>query len=263
VTGCLLLYGKAVTPFCYFRGVPNSFFQFKQFTVRQDRCAMKVCTDACLFGAWVTDELLRQAPVRPQILDIGAGTGLLALMVAQKHPRAVIDAVEINPEAASQAAENFAASPWSDRLHVHPIPVQEFYTPSRHRYDVILANPPFYANDLKSGNTGRNLALHSEKLNFFELLSVVERHLAPHGVFAVLLPYQRTAEFIRTAHEKSLYPFQRVSVRQSAIHAFFRSMVSFSRTPAVVIETELTITAENGGYTPAFARLLQDFYLYL
>src|SRR3954469_11797521 len=124
----------------------NNYFSFKQFIIHQDKCAMKVCTDACLFGAYVADRF-QITNSKFHVLDIGAGTGLLSLMLAQKNSTVQIDAVEIDKAASEQAKENFKHSLWRDRLHIHHQPIQEF---GMNTYNLIISNPPFYENDLKS-----------------------------------------------------------------------------------------------------------------
>ncbi|MEO8711563.1 MAG: methyltransferase, partial [Parafilimonas sp.] len=172
--------------------MPNDYFRFKQFIITQDKCAMKVCTDACLFGAWAAHNPQLEAS---NILDIGTGTGLLSLIYAQKNMHASIDAIEIDEAAVQQARENFEASIWKERLHVYNTSIQQFATSSNKKYDVIICNPPFYENDLKSENKQRNLALHSDALTLEELISDVDLLLGDDGSFFVLLPFHRTKYF--------------------------------------------------------------------
>jgi tRNA1Val (adenine37-N6)-methyltransferase len=239
--------------------MPNTYFEFKQFTVHQDKSAMKVCTDACLFGAYVADRFQRTKP-KFNVLDIGAGTGLLSLMLAQKNEDAKIDAVEIDRAAAEQARENFKASPWKDRLHIHHQPIQEF---GFNTYDLIISNPPFYENDLKSDNTKRNLALHSSALGLDDLLDVVQKHISAHGKFAVLLPYHRSANFINHAQLKDLFLLEEISVKQTSRHPYFRSMLLFGKDKVQVKHSDLCIKEANDQYSKEFIELLKDYYLNL
>ena len=218
---------------------------------------MKVCTDACLFGSIPPALPLRDL----RILDIGAGTGLLSLMYAQKHPDAMIDAVEIDPSTAEQAADNFAASPWRNRLKVYNTPVQEFKPPNG--YDVIISNPPFFDNDLKSSDAKRNLALHSEGLSLEELVVSIDRLLKYDGCFGVLLPYHRTEYFEKLAVANDFYPTQKILVKQSPTHNYFRGILFFSRKKDIGFEKEIVIQDTSKKYTPEFVELLRDYYLYL
>src|SRR5437868_10338543 len=188
--------------------MPNKYFQFKQFTIHQDHCAMKVCTDACLFGALVA-EVASEAGQRPtandqrsttNFLDIGTGTGLLSLMLAQKHPAADIDAVEINTGSALQAKENFNSTKWRYSLNIFPSDIKNFITEKK--YDLIISNPPFFEDDLLSEIEATNLAKHDAGLTLKELLEVVQRHLHTAGLFAVLLPHHRVQYFQSEALEQ-------------------------------------------------------------
>ncbi|GAB3829395.1 methyltransferase [Pontibacter rugosus] len=176
----------------------NSYFQFKQFRVEQEKCAMKVCTDSCVFGAYV------EVAEAERILDIGAGTGLLSLMVAQRS-KAVIDAVEINPEAQLQAQENFNSSPWAERLLLHPMSLQEFSKQKPPTYDVILSNPPFFLSSLKSPDAARNTAKHTGELLFEDIISFAQQHLAMQGSLYLLLPPDEALYFAKLAEAAALY----------------------------------------------------------
>jgi tRNA1Val (adenine37-N6)-methyltransferase len=237
----------------------NNYFEFKQFTVRHDQCAMKVCTDACLFGAFVADKFQKTSH-RFRVLDIGSGTGLLSLMLAQKILTAEIDAVEIERAAAEQAKDNFRHSPWKERLHVHHQAIQQF---GINTYDLIISNPPFYENDLKSGNVKRNLALHGSALGLDDLLDVIQKHISAQGKFAVLLPYHRSANFINHAQLKDFYLSDEVSVKQTPRHPYFRSMLVFGRNKVQVKHSDLCIKEANEEYSTEFTGLLKDYYLAL
>ncbi|HYK46790.1 MAG TPA: methyltransferase [Parafilimonas sp.] len=222
---------------------------------------MKVCTDACLFAAWVA-----QGPqlAARSIMDIGAGTGLLSLMYAQKKPAAIIDAVEIDEAASKQAKENFDASPWNDRLNTYNLSIQQFTSTTTKRYDVIFSNPPFYENELETEDQKRNVALHSSALSFEDLLSAVDQLLANDGSFFVLLPYHRTKVFEELAAKKNLFVKEKILVKQTSEHNYFRCMLCLTRKPAAAInQTDITIMGSDNKYTRAFVQLLKDYYLYL
>ncbi len=165
----------------------NNYFKFKQFTIQQGGCAMKVTTDACLFGAWVASNIQENLYYIKRILDIGTGTGLLSVMLAQQSP-AYIDSVEIDTDAAQQAQTNFKGVLWQGGLKVYETAIQHFIGKP---YDFIITNPPFFDNDLKSDDVKRNLALHSSALSLEELLANITRLLLPTGQFAILLPFHR------------------------------------------------------------------------
>ncbi|MDD2791805.1 MAG: methyltransferase [Sediminibacterium sp.] len=239
----------------------NHYFQFKEFTVNQDACAMKVCTDSCLFGAWVASILGQQQLPVQQILDIGTGTGLLALMLAQQVP-ATIDAVEIDAAAAQQAIANFSAAPWSSRLRVTQSTVQEFAVTTARQYDFIIINPPFFENDLQSEQENRNLALHSKALKLTELINALQKLLKPEGQFAILLPFSRCAYFKTAAEKSGFYPNRELLVKQTTGHDFFRSMLIFGRQTLAVVPEEMAIK-QGPDYTNGFRELLTPYYLTL
>ncbi len=235
----------------------NHYFQFKQFTVRQQHCAMKVCTDACLFGGWVAH--FASAPTWKSILDVGTGTGLLSLMLAQKT-QAYITAIEIDEAAALQATANFKSSPWSSRLHLIHKDVRSYTTGLT--FDLVVSNPPFFENDLQSQNPKRNIALHSSSLSSTSLMEHVAKLTGAQGKVALLLPYQRTEIFMQLALQHGLHIQYLCHVRQTEKHPFFRSMVCVGRDRQKTVTNEITIK-ENREYSNAFKRLLQEYYLHL
>lgn len=237
----------------------NNHFSFKQFTIHQERCAMKVCTDACLFGAWVANRAGKEDSIK-NILDIGTGTGLLGLMLAQKNT-ASVDAVELDAGAAAQASENFNTSPWKERLQVFNSGIETFDCSKK--YDLIISNPPFFEDDLKSVNEQRNAAMHSTTLNLEALLVQIERLLKTGGFAAVLIPYHRSGYFEKLLAEKNFFVHELMHVKQSVKHDFFRSQYYFSREPAKKEITELAIRNGEGEYSVAFTDLLKDYYLKL
>ncbi len=239
--------------------MPNQYFQFKQFTIDQDQCAMKVCTDSCLFGAWVADYLDQEKNNRQYILDIGTGTGLLALLIAQKT-NAHIDAVETEEAASIQASNNFAASPWSKKLQTYNSSFQLFKTTIPNSYDFIISNPPFFENNLKSNNQLKNLALHSNELTLSDLILQIQFHLKLNGQFAILLPFDRSTYFIDKAQKAGFYIQSIINVKQTPKHPFFRSMMLFGYNSSPTITKEIIIK-ENNEYTTEFRDLLSAYYL--
>jgi tRNA1Val (adenine37-N6)-methyltransferase len=236
----------------------NHFFQFKQFKIEQEHCAMKVCTDACLFGAWVVDYLLqRQNPNAIKILDIGTGTGLLSLMTAQEI-NCKIDAIEIDQAAASQAEENFTASSFASKIHLYETDIKTWK--SQNTYDFILSNPPFYEKDLTSPDAKRNLALHSTTLNVSELIKIIDQKLQQDGIAAILLPYHRKEEMIQLALNRKFFLQASADIKQSSKHSFFRTFLLFSRKKETPLSEEIIIQ-DNRVYSDRFIALLKNYYL--
>jgi tRNA1Val (adenine37-N6)-methyltransferase len=238
----------------------NTYFQFKQFIVHQEKAAMKVCTDACLFGAWVAEKI--QKSKIESALDIGTGTGLLSLMLAQKTDT-LIDAIEIDEAAAQQASANFKASPWDSRLKIHATSIQQFNQKSTKHYDVIVSNPPFFEESLRSNNEKKNLAKHTRELSFEELSIIVSQQLKIDGAFYILLPYHEFQKFNKVANAQNLFLKQQVNIRQTDKHIFFRTIGVYSKEQVLnnmIDEIEIKI---NNEYSPQFIELLKDYYLHL
>ena len=240
--------------------MPNNYFQFKQFTVHQEYAALKVSTDSCLFGAWAAEYVRSKMHDISCMLDIGAGTGLLMLILAQKSDE-IIDGIEIDEPSYKQAKENIEASIWKDRLNLFLGDVKQFQVTKK--YEFIISNPPFYEGDLKSDASNRNIAMHDDGLKLEELLQVVAANLSAEGSFSVLLPYHRADIFVRTAEGKNLHLTKRMNVKQSVTHSCFRTMLLFERKKTEVLVQELSIKNTSNEYTELFAELLKDYYLYL
>jgi tRNA1Val (adenine37-N6)-methyltransferase len=241
--------------------MPNNYFQFKQFTIYQDRCALKVSTDSCVFGAWVAKKAGSFEYHVSRCLDIGAGSGLLMLMLAQQFPGS-IDGIEIDAASCEQATENIAGSNWFNRLQLFHDDVKLFSLP--HRYDLIISNPPFFEDDLKSANTKYNFAKHSDGLTLQDLLEVTERNLSDKGVFAVLLPYHRTAYFEQLAASYGLFVSDKLSIRQSLQHPHFRTALLMNRkSRGEAKKEELVIRQSPEVYSHTFIALLKNYYLHL
>lgn len=238
----------------------NTFFKFKQFTVHQGLCAMKVCTDACIQGAFTAQYLVDKNTTVPAILDIGAGTGLLSLMLAQRIP-ATITAVELDPDAAQQALANFGASPWADRLSLTQTDVRKMA--SGLQYDFIITNPPFYESALKSGHAQKDQAMHATHLSYKELIAAIDRLLSPSGEVCILLPYAVFEIFRELALVAGFQLREVLYIRQSVNHGFFRAVGIFGRSVEHATVKEMSIHDENRLYTNSFALLLTPYYLYL
>ncbi len=228
-------------------------FRFKQFSVAHDRCAMKVNTDGVLLGAWsdVSDA--------HQILDIGTGTGVIALMLAQRNPRAAITAIDIDGDAYDQSTENALASPWAHRVSVLHTALQDM--PDGVRYDLIVSNPPYFINDYTSADAQRNAARHSTTLSYDELIAGIARLLFSNGRASIILPYFNVEQFLIHAAEKALYLTRRTDV--IAVHGRdpYVSMLCLSRSHGSIHRDTITIQNESGAYTDEYRHLTQDFYL--
>jgi tRNA1Val (adenine37-N6)-methyltransferase len=246
----------------------NTYFQFKQFTIHQDRCAMKVTTDACLFGAWVASEV-NSHPASggtkvKNVLDVGAGTGLLSVMFAQQNPASIIDTIEVDNDAYEQAKENIGASPFAERIHIIHADVRDFFPEKK--YDFIISNPPFYEKELRSSNQKKNIAHHHSSLVLKELLSVIKLNLTTEGLFYLLLPYKRNQEIKAALFENDLSILKIIFVRQSTRHDYFRIMLAAKIKNEREIETmidEISIWNDEQQYTNAFKELLKNYYLSL
>lgn len=237
--------------------MPNAYFQFKQFTIYQDQCAMKVCTDTCILGAWFALKI----PTCSSVLDIGSGTGLLMLMLAQKN-KSEIDGIEIDLPSYKQLKENISKSKWKEYLRVFPGDVRTFSFSLK--YDFIIVNPPFFEGDLESSSAEKNIAKHSKALTFDELITVIDNNLLSSGSFGILLPYHRTEMFEELAWKNNFFVREKLLVRQTAGHNYFRSIMHFSRNKVKSgMNAELTIQNADGAYTSEFVELMRDYYLNL
>jgi len=234
--------------------MPKPEFRFKRFTIRQEHSALKVGTDGVLFGAWVNYADAQR------ILDIGTGTGLLALIAAQRNATAHIDAVEIDDASAQQAVENAVASPWADRVRVHRMDVRRMR--SGEPYDLIICNPPYYAGYSTSPDERIGLAKHSGELLFPELLTVVKDLLSAEGRFAVIIPMNREGEFLREASRVGLFPIRRCAVRYVAHRPAKRLLLELDRSGSEVQDTAITVEATGPfDYTSEYRALISDLML--
>ncbi len=236
----------------------NSWFQFKKFTVHQQHAAMKVTTDSCLFGAM-------QPHFQPsdgiKMLDIGAGTGLLSLMVAQYNPGACITAVEIDKGTAKEATENIIASPFSRNIKVINTDIVKFLPDEKYHH--IICNPPFYENQLSSQSKQKNIAHHAESLTMEILVPLIKKWLTPTGTASLLIPFYRENEVIQLGILEKLFNTTIIRIKQTPAHTPFRSILFFSQKKVECCQAEITIRDKENQYTPEFQALLQPFYLNL
>jgi tRNA1Val (adenine37-N6)-methyltransferase len=238
-------------------------FRFKQFTIEQDRCAMKVGTDGVLLGAWAS---LEHNPF--SILDIGTGTGVIALMLAQRSSAELIDALEIDEEAYEQAVENFENSDWGDRLFCYHAAFDEFVEEMQdegmeeeEKYDLIISNPPFYSADYSSGDAKRDQARFAEALPFEELLEGVSLLLSKRGKFSVILPHSEEEKFLSLASNFGLFPERITRVKGTPDSPPKRSLLGMSFLEGKPEVDELVIETARHQYTAEYVELVKNFYL--
>ena len=252
-------------------------FSFKKFSVEQDRTAMKIGTDGVLLGSWTPIE---NNPF--SILDIGTGSGIIALMLAQRSSADQIDALEIDEDAYEQAVDNFENSPWNDRLFCFHAGLDEFVdqpeddpSPENYRdelaqqYDLIVCNPPFYSEDYKSSNDQRDLARFQDAMPFEDLIKAAALLLSENGIFSVIIPFKEESTFLAIAAAYELFPVKITRVKGTPTSEIKRSLLAFSRNalPAGRKETpnfsidELIIETARHIYTPEYIALTKDFYL--
>jgi len=234
--------------------MPNNYFHFRQFTIHQDRCAMKVGTDGVLLGAWAN------AKHAKRILDIGTGTGLIALMLAQRS-NAIIDAIEIDYDAALQASENVRLSPWNKRIRVIHTSFQE-YCNTQAKYDLIVTNPPYFIHALRAPDKKRSLARHNHTLEHKSLIEGVHALLDSEGFFTIILPAAGFDVFSTLMSQYQLYISRRTNVLSKQGSSYNRILAEFSGNPVHKNETDLII--ESGGrhqYSLQYIELTKDYYL--
>ena len=231
-------------------------FTFKQFHINHDKCAMKVGTDGTLIGAW-TD-----LPTScRRILDIGTGSGLIAIMAAQRHPNALISAIDIDADCVAQTKENIEACPWSDRIEADHTSLQDFNP--EHKFDVIISNPPYFVDSQLPPDQQRSMARHTATLSFKELTDGVLRLLAPKGRFSLILPPAETERFLSAARGR-LFITRRTEIHSTPTSGVKRVMTELQTDPpAEPAISEQIIIEDNGmlGYSDKYKALTKDFYL--
>lgn len=217
---------------------------------------MKVGTDGVLLGAWTS---VTSDP--ESILDIGAGTGLLALMLAQRTNAETIEAIEIDVDAFEQCVENFESAPWADRLFCYHAGLDEFVDEIEDKYDVIVSNPPFYAEEVASGNASRDMARQMQSLPLEELVEAVSNLLAPEGVFSTIIPYKETERFLQLGAQWKLFPNRITRVKGNSASNFKRSLLECSFRKSEIVEDDLIIELQRHKYTKEYIALTKEFYL--
>jgi tRNA1Val (adenine37-N6)-methyltransferase len=233
----------------------NNYFKFKQFTISQDRCAMKVGTDGVLLGAWADCENAKT------ILDIGTGTGLIALMLAQRST-AHIDAIEIDQSASEQAGENVTKSPWETRISVINKSLQQFTEQIDKKYDLIVSNPPFFQNSLYAPNQSRTNARHNASLEYEDILDASLKLLSNNGMLSLILPYLEGTMFIVKAAGKGLYCVRQTNILPNPGKAPKRLLLEFTKIKKPLVEQEIIIELnKRHEYSDAYKNLTRDFYL--
>lgn len=217
---------------------------------------MKIGTDGVLLGAWTP---LENTPY--SIMDIGAGTGIIALMLAQRSTAEQIDAMEIDDDAYEQAVDNFENSPWGDRLFCYHAGLDEFMEEPEDEYDLIVSNPPFYTEDYTSGDEQRDKARFTASLPFEDLVEAAALLLSDNGIFSVIIPFKEEKNFVALAKEFDLFPFKITRVKGTPTTDIKRSMLAFSRDERQLATDELIIETARHEYTPEYITLTKDFYL--
>ena len=233
--------------------MPNPYFAFKQFTVRHDRCAMKVGTDGVLLGAWTDLSHSRR------ILDIGTGTGLIALMLAQRCMDARITAIDLDSAAVEQAQENIQASPWKDRIEALQQDICTYHPNGT--FDTIVSNPPYFIDSLKCPDGQRSTARHTDTLDADRLIGKVSELLTSDGRFSIILPAEQTEDLIRVAGEKGLHPSRQTWVITRPGLSPKRILMEFRKIPVMLQPDELVIELERHVYSEEYIALTQEFYL--
>lgn len=236
----------------------NDYFSFKQFTIHQDRCAMKVGTDGVLLG------VLAPTIDSGRILDIGTGTGLVGIMLSQRCPQAIVTGVELDANAAKQAEENATSTGW--KIKIINKSIQDFSSQCEEKFDLIVSNPPYFINSLKAPEKNRNTARHTDELSFEELIESAEKLLSEEGKFSVIIPYSEEENFIGIANKRNLIAVSSVRIIPKVGKDPKRSVITFckckNKINCNINVTELVIEKEERHcYSDEFKKLTADFYL--
>lgn len=237
--------------------MPNAYFSFKQFTVFHDKCALKVCTDSCLFGAWA----VAYTNEAHSVLDIGSGSGLLSLILAQQT-HAKITGVELDESSYLQSIQNIKHSPWPDKIKMIHGDCKNFFPAEK--FDFIICNPPFYEQMLSSEKNNEKQAKHDATFLLSDLISIFNRLITPEGKMAILFPYYRKEELLKAMSLNGYFLHAGLDIRPAPQKDNFRFAAIFNRTKSVdSTEIAISIKDELHHYTPEFKALLKDYYLCL
>lgn len=243
----------------------NTVFRFKQFAINQDRTPMKVGTDGVLLGCIAKSDT--EADAHINILDIGTGTGLVAIMLAQRYGNAKVTAVEIDPDAAAQAAENCEASPFGGRIRVERGDIKEFKSAGGERFDLIVSNPPYFTESLQCPDGRRNMARHAVGLTYSDLMRAAANLLSDHGRIAIIIPYDSAAPLTEAAREAGLAPVRLTTIYSNKRKPPRRAVCQFAREEETTKEglilekNELTLLNLDGSNTTEYQEIAKDFYL--
>jgi len=231
-------------------------FHFKKFSIDDSKAAMKIGTDSVLLGSWTF------CCAESRILDIGTGSGILAIMMAQRSQNAQIDAVEIDPEAAELAKLNVQLSPWSDRIQIFNSSIQKFSSETKNSYNLIICNPPFFTDSLKAPDKARNLARHNDTLPIKDLLECTSKLLTEDGKAAFIIPADAYENWKNEASKHQLFPEHLMWVKSSPAHKAHRTMIMFSRkNQNTISEDMLTIYSTEKIHSQEYQKLTSEFYL--
>ena len=231
----------------------RSLFEFKQFSLYHGNPGLKISTEACLFGAWAS------LKARGNCLDIGTGCGLLASMLAQANPTCSVNALEIHPEVAKVASENFQNSPFKGRLQAIEANLLTFNPDEK--FDFICSNPPFFTNHLASTDEAKHMAIHADHLSPAELAASIERLLTKEGEFAVLYPADVLALFEQSLNANGLFIHEKVTIHSNQSTPVLRVMASGSREKSTIRDERINIKTDQGDYSPEFIELLRPYYI--
>lgn len=237
--------------------MPNTYFQFKQFIIHQDKAAMKVGTDGVLLGAWASVDKCSR------ILDAGTGTGLIAIMLAQRTENTLIEAIDVDKNAIIQAQENIALSPWSDRIKVIKSAIQDFNTEDQKVFDHVISNPPFFANSYKNKDISKAIARHTDTLSYSELIVAANRLTSEKGRLSVIIPFDTEADFCYVARQEGFFLKRILRIRPIPKRSYIRVLIELSKEPADSIDVNEMIIEDKGrhGYSDRYIDLTKDFYV--